>query len=62
MAWDGIERRTTANSYNGFDRRRPSQDRVPTHLAHLKDEQMLDHVRQLRRERFEYWDATEYLE
>lgn len=62
MAWDGIERRNTANSYNGLERRRSSQERVPSHLAHLHDKRMLEHVRQLRRERFEYWDAAEYVE
>jgi hypothetical protein len=62
MAWDGIERRLNTDPFSGSDRRRAAREHHTENLARLKDAQMLDQVRQLRRERFEYWEASEYLE
>lgn len=62
MAWDGIERRLNTAPFSGLDRRRPSREPHPESLARLKDEHLLDEVRRLRRQRFEYWSDGECLE
>lgn len=62
MAWDGVDRRVDAKSFNGLERRAAARAQVLASVTKLPVEQVRELARQRQQEELERWETAEYLE